>query len=109
MDASNYIETIHHTTTEESIYCYQVDSVQHTFFECIHWKPERDRVDQVIGKVTPDNIVSKMLNSEENWEIVAKFTRQVIGRKERRHNGDGRRKEKKGKKESNKGELMEKH
>ena len=48
---------------------------------CIKWQDERKMLTKQIGKITPDNIVYAMLESETKWAAVRRFVACVIHRK----------------------------
>lgn len=60
-----------------------LDDVGHTFFECERWTAERQRLEMTIGVLTPDNIVGKMLESEEHWNSIAGYVEAVLRNKKR--------------------------
>ncbi|MBV2145333.1 MAG: hypothetical protein KTM48_01125, partial [Wolbachia endosymbiont of Pissodes strobi] len=65
------------------IYCGEIDTVEHTFFECDRWVTDRTNAEIHIGKFSPDNVVNIMLRSKENWDAVCRYAKVVIDRKER--------------------------
>ena len=42
---------------------------------------ERGRIDEALGKISPDNIVGVMLQCEKNWTMVAGFVQDVLLKK----------------------------
>lgn len=71
------------TETEECLYCQLVDTVEHTFFECVRWENERREIENEMGPITPENIVNQMMENEGNWKAIGKFARIIIDQKER--------------------------
>ena len=60
-------------------YCQSTcDDAQHTFFSCDRWSYHRSELEVRIGQVTPDNIIAKMVASEENWRLVDNFVVKVL-------------------------------
>lgn len=59
------------------------DTVNHTFFECDVGAMERNALVDAIGVVTPDNIITIMLDCEDKWNIVAVFIEAVLRKKKR--------------------------
>ena len=71
-----------------------MENTEHTLFVCARWGAERETVGRVVGaQLTPDTIVSLMLQSEQIWMLVESFvtlvmeTRELDGRAERSNNG----------------------
>ena len=67
-----------------------VDNVEHALFFCIKWGVARVAVDQAVGaELTPDTMVSLMLQSERIWTPIESFvlllmkTRELDGCRER--------------------------
>ncbi|XP_035737494.1 uncharacterized protein LOC118448396 [Vespa mandarinia] len=58
-----------------------VDDALHTFFKCVRWSVERLALEQDLGKISPDNIVEKMLQSQEEWNKLARYIRTTLRRK----------------------------
>ena len=71
-----------------------MENVEHTLFVCDRWGAEREAVGRAVGaKLTPDTMVSLMLQSEQIWMLIESFvalvmkTRELDGRAERSNNG----------------------
>ena len=71
-----------------------MDNAEHTLFVCSRWGVERKAVVRAVGaQLTPDTMVSLMLQSEQKWILIESFvtlvvkTRQLDGRAERGSNG----------------------
>lgn len=60
------------------------DDVQHTFFYCDAWKEGRKRLEEEVGRINPDNIVYMMLQSEQKWTSIERYTQTVLRKKMRR-------------------------
>uniref|UniRef100_T1I5J5 Uncharacterized protein n=1 Tax=Rhodnius prolixus TaxID=13249 RepID=T1I5J5_RHOPR len=57
-----------------------LDDAHHTFFLCDRWVPERESLEQEIGRITPENIVEIMLSQRDYWDQVATFAKiQLFG------------------------------
>ena len=77
-------------------YCdFPVDNAEHAIFVCEKWGVKREALYQAVcAEVTPDTMVSPMLQSERIWTLVESFvrlvmkTRELDGRRER-NNGEG--------------------
>ena len=82
----------------EEICCYcdfSVDNAEHALFVCAKWGVARKTLRQaVVAELTPDTMVSLMLQFERNWTLIESFvtlvmkTREFDGRRER-NNGKG--------------------
>nr|AMS38369.1 hypothetical protein [Bactrocera tryoni] len=59
------------------------DDAEHTFFECVRWQGERTAVEDLVGPINADNLVSVMLESEANWGIIKKFAAILLRSKKR--------------------------
>ena len=71
-----------------------MENAEHTLFVCARWGAERKAVGRAVGvQLTPDTMVSLMLQSEQIWMLIELFvtlvmkTREFDGRAERGNNG----------------------
>lgn len=65
-------------------YCEMEDTVEHTFFHCQRWEAERNLTERNIAvALTPENIVTLMLEREDKWEIITNHIRTILKTKER--------------------------
>ena len=71
-----------------------MDNAEHTLFFCASWGMAREAVGrEVDAQLTPDTMVSLMLQSEQKWILIESFvtlvikTRELDGRAERGSNG----------------------
>ena len=78
-----------------SLLRFLVENADHTLFVCARWGAEREAVGHAVGaQLTPDKMVSLMLQSEQIWMLIESFvtlamkTRELDGRVERGSNGD---------------------
>ncbi|GJQ71564.1 hypothetical protein Trydic_g11272 [Trypoxylus dichotomus] len=77
-----YLRRFGISETDECNYCNGIDAVEHTFFECPTWAPERQQAERIIGHVTPTTIVASMLENEGNWKAEESMVRKIMGKKE---------------------------
>lgn len=47
--------------------------MEHTLFGCPAWKDEKSRMEELIGRTSPVDIVEKMTKEEENCVAVTQF------------------------------------
>ena len=81
---------------EMCYYCDSpVDNAEHALFVCAKWGAAREALGQAVGaELTPDTMVSLMLQSERFWKLIESFitlvmsTRELDGRREP-NNGEG--------------------
>ena len=65
--------------TPECVFCPgERDNAYHTFFDCDRWTTKKMALEAEIGKITPDNIVEKILQSEEIWSVVTRYVEDVL-------------------------------
>lgn len=78
-----YLKKLELSVTDECPMCYEEDTVEHAVFTCRRWRMERRDVDRAFGVLSPDTIMSIMLDSEEAWRAVADCLRKIHeGRRE---------------------------
>lgn len=59
------------------------DDAMHTIFDCDAWHTRRSRLATLIGvDINPDNVVSVILRTKENWKLVHDFIKEIMGQKE---------------------------
>lgn len=59
-----------------------VEDVKHTFFQCDQWWNKRRLLeDQLEQDLNPDNLISIMLKSEQNWKTVNGYIREILKEK----------------------------
>ena len=70
-----------------------MENAEHTLFVCARWGAEREAVGRAVGsQLTPDTMVSLMLQSEQIWMLIESIvtlvikTRELDGRAERGNN-----------------------
>ena len=55
-----------------------MENAEHTLFVCARWGAEREAVDRAVGaQLTPDTMVSLILQSEQLWMLVESFVTLV--------------------------------
>ena len=71
-----------------------MENAEHTLFVCARWSAEREAVGWAVSaQLTPDTMVSFMLQSEQKWILIESFgtlvmkTKEFDGRAERSNNG----------------------
>ena len=90
-----YLKRFKKRDDESCSYCGSlVDNAEHTLFICARWGVAREAVGREVGaQLTPDTMVSLMLQSEQKWILIESFitvvmkTRELDGRAERGNNG----------------------
>ena len=72
-----------------------MDNAENALFLCAKWGVAREALGQAVSsELTPDTIVSLMLQSERNWTLIESFvtlvmeTRELDGRRERKNGED---------------------
>ncbi|GJQ74078.1 hypothetical protein Trydic_g19000 [Trypoxylus dichotomus] len=66
--------------TDECNYCNGIDTVEHSFFECPTWAPERQQAEKIIRHVTPTTIGASKPENEGNWKVVETMVRKIMGK-----------------------------
>ena len=68
------------TQTDLCMYCGdEEDTAAHTLYKCQRWNRDRVDVENMIGeRLTPENTIRKMLESQYNWRTFAKYIHDVI-------------------------------
>ena len=71
-----------------------MESAEHTLFVCARWDAEREAAGRAVGaQLTPDTMVSLMVQSEQIWMLIESFVtlvmkmREIDGRAERGNSG----------------------
>nr|CAH7734770.1 unnamed protein product [Callosobruchus chinensis] len=60
-------------------HCGEVDTAEHTLFDCSRWENLRQEVSQELGeRLTTENMVPKMICSERYWKKVHMFIKSVL-------------------------------
>lgn len=76
----SYLYVIKKAVTEQCFFCnFEPDTAEHAIFECPRWHKERAEIDIEVGsRVTPDNAVKIMLQSEEKWGAITKLWKKIM-------------------------------
>ena len=79
-----YLKCFKKRDNESFSYCgYLVDNAEHTLFVCARWGAERKSVGWAVGaQLTPDTMVSLMLQSEQKWILIESFVTLVMKTRE---------------------------
>lgn len=79
-----YLFRFKRARNQECPYCGEVDDAEHTFFVCPRWADVRGRAATITeGEITPENLLTHMLKSEENWKHLTKCWDEIVTEKER--------------------------
>ena len=90
-----YLKRFKKRDDESCRYCGSlVDNAEHALFVCAKWGAAREALGQAVGaELTPDTMVSLMLQSEQIWMFIESFVtlvmkaRELDERAERGNNG----------------------
>lgn len=81
----NYLFRFKRSDNPDCTYCGQLDDAEHTFFKCPRWAEVRCRVvTEVDAELSPENVATLMLKSEENWRCMSERWCEIIGTKEKK-------------------------
>lgn len=79
----SFIHRIRKAQTPKCLFCEETDDPKHTLFECVRWCRERDEVEEMLGeKLTKDNMVKMMLQSNTNWKDISTMVHKIMKGKE---------------------------
>lgn len=79
-----YTHKIGKVADESCVYCQEVDTPEHTLFQCNRWARCRDEMAIQLGvELRPDNMVEVMLRDEHCWRVVERGITRIMTRKER--------------------------
>ena len=75
-----YLKRFKKRDDESCRYCGPlVENAEHTLFVCARWGAEREAVGRAVGaQLTPDTMVSLMLQSEQIWMLIESFVTLVM-------------------------------
>ncbi|KAF6208085.1 hypothetical protein GE061_016535 [Apolygus lucorum] len=82
-----YLHKMGKVTVPTCLHCQkrEDDDALHTFFKCTKWAAERSQLLAEQGLTpqisTPEAVVSKMLEGERSWSLVAAFAESILTRK----------------------------
>lgn len=79
----SYAKRFGKDTVEECIYCQEVDTVQHTVFECPRWNDARMVTFIELGtRLSSQNLIENMTASEKKWNTIHNMLKTIMKRKE---------------------------
>lgn len=79
-----YLHKVGRVETPECLYCGNGrDDAEHVLFHCARWAAGRASVENVVGRLTPENIVPLMLGVEATWCLIAEFVDNTLRTKHR--------------------------
>lgn len=90
-----YLNKIGAAENGNCMYCGEMDTAEHTLFDCLRWDRYRQETYLILGcDLNPDNLIVKMIESERNWSDIRKMIRNIMVSKEKERNerqrGNGR-------------------
>lgn len=66
------------------VYCKTApNDIHYTFFASDRQALRKQRLKNIVGQVTPDNVVSLMLKNEDDWTVATTYIEGTLCRKER--------------------------
>lgn len=67
---------------DKCIYCQQVDTVKHTFFECARWQQLRTGCWESLGvEVSETTIINEMLKDKKKWDCISGLITEIVAKK----------------------------
>lgn len=60
-----------------------LDDAEHTFFHCKKWENERNALENIIGSLTVDTMIDKMIQNEASWNAVVNYAHSILRRKKK--------------------------
>ena len=77
-----YLHRFRLSDSEECMFCNEVDTPQHTLFECRQHTNERTALEEELGRnIGVDNMVDLMLTWEDNWNRINGYLGRIINTK----------------------------
>lgn len=74
-----YLNKIGKAETAECIYGdAPIDDADHTFFKCERWTAERKAIEDRLGPLKADNIIQKMVESAESWQLIDTYVERIL-------------------------------
>lgn len=68
--------------TDECMYCATTDNVEHTIFYCNRWENYRNPAHELLGPLTANNLIPKMVESVTNWQVAHNMIQNIMREKE---------------------------
>lgn len=60
-------------------YCGDIDTAEHTMFQCPRWSGERVQLaQQITVNITKENLIAQMLEGKEKWESIVGFIHRIM-------------------------------
>lgn len=63
------------------LYLTENDDAEHTLLRCSRWTGKKKVVTDILGDITPGNIVGKMMAQLEWWKAIETFATEVMKQK----------------------------
>lgn len=76
-----YLLRIQKAESGDCRYCGEEDTAEHTVLECERWERLRSPYITQVGNLNSNNIVGKMLESKDQWDITARMVREIMKQK----------------------------
>ena len=78
-----YLHRFKRRDTAECETCGKEETAEHVIFECTKWNKTRTEMQkEAKSKITPENIIQKMLENPTNWEKITNALVEIIRTKE---------------------------
>ena len=82
-----YLYKLSKVNTPKCKYCgHERDDAEHTFFAYSSWAVERQRLEVIVGRLSPDVAIECMLSRKDGWNVINTSADGVL----RAKNRDGR-------------------
>ncbi|KAI5731894.1 hypothetical protein M8J77_018009 [Diaphorina citri] len=77
-----YLKRFRIQEDDKCIYCQQIDTPKHTFFQCIRWQEPRSRCWELLGGCqTEATIISEMLKDKKRWDCINNLIIEIVRKK----------------------------
>lgn len=78
-----YAKRFNKDSADHCIYCGEIDTAEHTIFHCSRWNSLRTGATVETGlEIGVDNLVTVMISSESNWNIIHRMIAGIMKTKE---------------------------
>lgn len=79
----SYLHRFKKIDSPSCVFCEgEEDTAYHTVFECMRWDQSREELEvQLTERLTVDNMVKIMLETEEKWKIVTRYLTKIMKEK----------------------------
>ena len=79
-----YLFKLGKVSTPECKYCgHEKDDAEHTFFACSRWTAERQRLEVVAGRLSPEGVTECMLSGKDRWDTMNTYIERILRAKNR--------------------------